>query len=77
MVGVLTSTLTIRHFLEKTLLAFLIILFFLASPALGSQQSERKKILVLFSFRPTLPVDDQALIDAIFWAVSRNASSRE
>ena len=23
------------------------------------------------------PVDDQALIDAIFWAVSRNASSRE
>lgn len=43
----------------KVLLTFLILLLFLNSPALGSQQSKRKKILVLFSFRPTLPVTSQ------------------
>jgi hypothetical protein len=35
------------------------LLVFFDSPALGSQPSERKKILVLFSFRPTLPVASQ------------------
>src|SRR5210317_2529957 len=29
---------------------------FLTPPLLASQQIERKKVLVLFSFRPTLPV---------------------
>ena len=51
--------LSLHILLKKALLVFLITLFFLDSPALGSQHIERKKILILFSFRPTLPVASQ------------------
>ena len=60
MCRVLTRKLTPKHFLKNGLLVFIIALFFSPGyPALGSQQIERKKILVLFSFRPTLPVASQ------------------
>jgi len=52
----LTNILKYRYLPGKALLAFLIILFFLNFPALGSQQIERKKVLVLYSFRSTQPV---------------------
>ena len=55
----LSSSLTSMHLLRKALLAFLTMLLFLNFPALGSQQNERKKVLVLFSFRSTLPVASQ------------------
>ncbi|MDB4285466.1 ATP-binding protein [bacterium] len=45
--------------LNKALFAFLTMLLFLNSPALGSQQIERKKVLVLYSFRSTQPVASQ------------------
>ncbi len=56
MLRVLTSTLIFRSLPAKALLAFLLIIFSLIPPALGSQQTEPKRVLVLFSFRPTLPV---------------------
>ena len=49
----------IRIPVVKTLLLVLSLLVLFDSPTLGSQPSERKKILVLFSFRPTLPVASQ------------------
>ena len=52
----LSSSLTSMHLLRKALLAFLTMLLFLNFPALGSQQNERKKVLVLYSFRSTQPV---------------------
>ena len=45
--------------LQNLLIVGFILLFFSAPLALGAQQSERKKILVLYSFRPTLPVAAQ------------------
>ena len=44
----------------QNLLIFSFILLFFSTPlALGTQHIERKHILVLFSFRPTLPVASQ------------------
>ena len=56
---IFAMTLRFWHLLKNVLLAFLILLSFPYPFALGSQYSERKKILVLFSFRPTLPVASQ------------------
>lgn len=49
----------IRIFLVIILLLVLSFLLLSNSTLLASQQIERKKVLVLFSFRPTLPVASQ------------------
>ena len=56
MVRPLINSLLSLHLLKKALFAFLTMLLFLNSPALGSQQIERKNVLVLYSFRSTQPV---------------------
>lgn len=45
--------------LQNLAIVFFFLLFFSAPLALGTQHIERKHILVLFSFRPTLPVASQ------------------
>jgi PAS domain S-box-containing protein len=61
--GLMVSMLTIEKKFAQILLNLLIlgfILLFYSTPTvLGTQQIERKKILVLFPFRPTLPVASQ------------------
>jgi len=52
----LTSSLTSLQLFKKALLAFLIMLVLFFPLLSSAQQSEPKNILVLFSFRPTLPV---------------------
>jgi len=52
----LTSSLTSLQFLKKALPAFLIMLILFFPHFSSAQQSQPKNILVLFSFRPTLPV---------------------
>ena len=44
------------HHFGKAVLSFLFIICFFQSATFGAEQQNRKKILVLFSFRPTLPV---------------------
>ncbi len=48
-----------KFLIIKTLLSFWAVLFLFHSSLFASQQIERKNILVLFSFRPTLPVATQ------------------
>jgi len=52
----LTSSLTSLQLFKKALLAFLIMLVLFFPLLSSAQQSEPKNVLVLFSFRPTLPV---------------------
>ena len=48
-----------KHSLIKALLVFLSVVFFLNPTLFASQHIKRKKVLVLFGFRPTLPVASQ------------------
>lgn len=50
---------TFAQIFQDLLIVGFVLLFFSASLALGAQNIERKNILVLFSFRPTLPVATQ------------------
>ena len=59
MVRTLTMGKKFAQILQNLLIVGFILLFFSAPLALGAQHIERKNILVLFSFRPTLPVASQ------------------
>ena len=59
MVRMLTIEKKFVQIVQKLLIVSLILLFFSTPLVFGAQPIERKKILVLFSFRPTLPVASQ------------------
>ena len=59
MVRMLVMGRKFAQILKNLLIVGFILLFFSAPLALGTQHIERKHILVLFSFRPTLPVASQ------------------
>jgi PAS domain S-box-containing protein len=65
----LTSSLT-SHLLRKALLAFLTILLFLNSHALGSQENRHKTVLIVYSLGHMYPV--MANWDRNIWFVFRN-----
>jgi len=65
----LTSSLT-SHLLRKALLAFLTILLFLNSHALGSQENRLKTVLIVYSLGHMYPV--MANWDRNIWFVFRN-----
>ena len=55
MVRNLTGTLIYNRLFKKALIAFMVIFFFLSAPTLGSQESEHKTILILYSFGHVYP----------------------
>ena len=59
MASILVMGRKFAQILQSLLIVGFILLFFSAPLALGTQHIERKHILVLFSFRPTLPVASQ------------------
>jgi len=69
MFRLLTSSLTSMHLLRKALLAFLTILFFLNSHALGSQENRHKTVLIVYSLGHMYPV--MATWDRNIWSVFR------
>jgi len=69
MFRLLTSSLTSMHLLRKALLAFLTILLFLNSHALGSQENRHKAVLIVYSLGHMYPV--MATWDRNIWSVFR------
>ena len=69
MFRLLTSSLTSMHLLRKALLAFLTILLFLNSHALGSQENRHKTVLIVYSLGHMYPV--MATWDRNIWSVFR------
>ena len=69
MFRLLTSSLTSMYLLRKALLAFLTILLFLNSHALGSQENRHKTVLIVYSLGHMYPV--MATWDRNIWSVFR------